>query len=335
METVYFLGIDISKKKFDGALTIDGKNFYPVDSGNTTKDIRPFFKTLTKKFGMSYSQLIVCMEHTGIYCLPLLEFLVENQIRVCLESSLQIKKSQGIVRGKNDKVDARRIALYAYKNREDLTFWRPQRLIIQKLKALLVTRERLVKVKVELQVPISECEEFIQESIHQMLAKSCRNTISTLERDIEKIEKMISDLVKEDTQLKEQYQLVTSVSGIGNITALNVIVSTGEFTRINESKKFASYSGVAPFEHSSGSSIRGKTRVSRIANITLKCLLHMAAMSAIQCDDEIKHYYQRKVAEGKNKMSVINAVRNKLISRIFSCVREKRTYQKKYEYVLA
>ena len=335
METVYFLGIDISKKKFDGALTVDGKNFYPGDSGNTPKDIKTFFKALTKKFAMSYSHLIVCMEHTGIYCLPLLEFLVENQIRVCLESSIQIKRSQGIVRGKNDKIDAQRIALYAYKNREDIAFWKPQRLPIQKLKGLLVTRERLVRVRTELKVPISEYEEFIQEPIHRMMTKSCQNTINALERDIEKIENMISDLVKEDTPLKEQYQLATLVSGIGKITALNVIVSTGEFTRITESKKFACYSGVAPFEHSSGTSIRGKTRVSKIANMTIKTLLHMAAMSAIQCDEEIKFYYQRRIGEGKNKMSVINAVRNKLISRVFACIKEKRIYQKNYKYMLA
>ena len=71
-----------------------------------------------------------------------------------------------------------------------------------------------------------------------------------------------------------------------------------------------------------------------MANMTIKKLLHLAAMSAIQYDDEIKLYYNRKVAEGKNKMSVINAVRNKLISRVFACVNNKRPYQKIYKCVL-
>ena len=83
-----------------------------------------------------------------------------------MESALQIKKSQGITRGKSDKIDAMRIAHYAYKNREELHFWEPQRAPVQKLKALLVTRDRLVKIRTQFAVPIKECEEFIVESIH-------------------------------------------------------------------------------------------------------------------------------------------------------------------------
>ena len=331
----YFLGIDISKKKFDGALTLDGKNFYQVTSGNTSKEIGTLFKTITKKFAISYSQLVICMEHTGIYCLPLLEFLVENKIRVCLESPLQIKNSQGIVRGKNDKVDAKRIAVYAYKNRESLSLWHPQRLIVQKIKALLVTRDRLVKVRTILCVPITECEEFIEKSIYKLMGKSCQKSIHALEGDIKNIEQRIDQLVKEDQSLKEQYSLATSVTGIGKITALNMMVSTGEFTRITESKKFACYSGIAPFENTSGTSIKGKPRVSNMANMTIKTLLTMGAMSAIQHDPFLRTYYKRKITAGKNSFNVINAVRNKLISRVFACVKEKRMYQKDYKYGLA
>ena len=145
----------------------------------------------------------------------------------------------------------------------------------------------------------------------------------------------IDQLVKSDAQLNQQCVLATSVPGIGKITALNMIISTGEFTRIRESKKFACYAGVAPFEHSSGSSYRGKTRVSKMAKMTLKRLLHLAAMSAIQCCDELKAFYLRKVEAGKNKMSVINAVRNKLISRVFACITNQRRYQKIYQNALA
>ena len=112
---------------------------------------------------------------------------------------------------------------------------------------------------------------------------------------------------------------------------MNVIIATGEFTRITDTKKFACYAGVAPFEHTSGSSIRGKTRVSKMANMAMKKLLHLAAISAIQYCEEIKTYYERKVLAGKNRMSVINAVRNKLITRIFMCVKQERIYQKNYQ----
>ena len=333
METLYFLGIDISKKKFDAAVTVDGKNFHELQAENLPKAIESFFKTLKIQLS-SFSNLIVCLEHTGIYCQPLLDYLVKNKIRVCVEPALQIKQSQGMTRGKNDLVDARRIALYAYKNRENLTFWKPQRYCIQKLKALLTTRERLVKIKMQLEVPLTECEEFVEPSIRKAMVSHCQKTLNSVQIDIDRIEQAIDLLVKADSVLKEHCALATSVPGIGKITALNVIISTGEFTRITDAKKFACYAGVAPFEHTSGSSIRGKTRVSKMANMTLKRLFHLAAMSAIQCCQELKTYYHRKVAAGKNKMSVINAVRNKLISRIFSCINNNRKYQKNYQYAL-
>ncbi|WP_027420416.1 transposase, partial [Crocinitomix catalasitica] len=100
---------------------------------------------------------------------------------------------------------------------------------------------------------------------------------------------------------------------------------------IKEAKKYACYSGVVPFDYSSGTSVNKRSRVSPMANKSIKTILHMAAMSAIQCEGDLKHYYLRKVAEGKNKMSVLNAVRNKLILRIFSCVNQNRIYQKKFK----
>lgn len=335
METIYFLGIDISKKKFNAALTIDGKTYHEVQVDNDPKSIQSFFEQLIKMFGFSLSQLIVCAEHTGIYGHPLLDYWVKNEVKVCMEPAVQIKQSQGMTRGKSDQIDAKRIAQYAYKNREELRFWKPQRPSIQKIKALLMTRDRLVKIKTQLEVPINECEEFIDKSIHKDIIKNCTQTLKALKLDIKKIEQTIDKLVKEDEQITQQFKFATSVPGVGKITALNLIIASGEFTTIHDAKKFACYAGVAPFEHSSGSSVRGKTRISKMANMTLKKLLHMAALSAIQCSQELKSFYERKVAQGKNKMSVINAVRNKLISRIFSCIKNKRMYQKDYNHALA
>jgi transposase len=329
METLYFLGIDISKKMVDTALTTDGKQFLETRVENHAKAIESFLTGLKRK--ISFSKLIVCLEHTGVYSHPLLDVLVKLKIKVCMEPALQIKQSQGMIRGKSDQMDAKRIALYAMRNNENLTFWQPQRHCIQKLKALLTTRERLIKIKVQLSLPVSEASEFIDEGIRKEMLRYSVGTIKSIQRDIERIETAIDHLIKSDAKLSEQFSFAISVPGIGKITALNMIVSTGEFLRIKEPKKFACYAGVAPFEHTSGSSYRGKTRVSKMANMTVKRLLHMAAISAIQCCEDMKVYYQRKVKAGKNKMSVINAVRNKLISRVFSCVTQNRYYQKIYQ----
>ncbi len=117
--------------------------------------------------------------------------------------------------------------------------------------------------------------------------------------------------------------------GIGLVTSLYLLVYSHNFDRFKDAKKLASYSGVAPFEYSSGTSIRARTKVHPMANKTLKSALHMCALSAIQHDKELKAYFEPKVKAGKNKMSVLNAVRNKLLHRVFACVREKRNYQYK------
>lgn len=334
METIYILGIDISKKKFNLALTIDAQNFYEAEVENNEKGIRTLFVNLKKRFSFNFTQLIVCMEHTGIYCQPLLDFLVKKSVKVCVESAIRIKQSQGMLRGKNDQVDAKRIASYAFKNLNELVFWKPQRAILQRLKALLATRERLSKVRVQLQVPLKECAGFVEKTVRDAMLIHCSKPLRSLEQSIQKIEEAIMQLISEDEVISNQVKLATSVPGIGNITALHVILTTGEFNLIREPKKFACYSGVAPFEHSSGTSVRGRTRVSKMANMNMKKLLHLGAMSAIQCSEELKTFYNRKVDQGKNKMSVLNAVRNKLISRIFACIKNNRMYQNNYQHVL-
>lgn len=100
-------------------------------------------------------------------------------------------------------------------------------------------------------------------------------------------------------------------------------------------KQLACYCGVAPFSKSSGTSVRHKPGISPFANRKLKSLLHLCAMAALRWDKEIKTYYERKVAEGKNKMSVINAIRNKLLQRIFAVIRDQRPYTETYQYKCA
>lgn len=331
METRYFLGVDVSKKKLDVAMTIDGKSFLEMQVENTPRAITQWYNGLKKRFCFRHDQLIICMEHTGVYCNPLVDFAQSQILPVAMESALQIKKSQGITRGKNDRIDAKRIAAYAFKNQGQLTFCPTQRNCIKRLKSLLTTRDRLVKAKGELEVAIRECADFIDQGIHREMEKHCKKTLNAIQYDIEQIQKTIQDLVRSDETLNQQYKVVSSVPGIGLITALSVIVTTNEFQKFTSAKKFACYSGVAPFEHTSGTSVRGKTRVSPLANMTIKKLMHLAAMSAVQHSQDLRQYYERKVAEGKNKMSVLNAVRNKLISRMFCCVKHNKLYQKNHQ----
>ncbi len=330
---VYFVGIDVSKSTLDIAVVKAGAVIKEEQISNEKGSLKEFLRSLRHSFNLSFEEVVVCMEHTGIYNYRALEVFHNSKIKVCLEPALQIKQSQGMTRGKDDKVDARRIALYAYKSREQLVFWRPQREIFQKLQALLTVRERLIKAKKQLQVPLQESVDFVEASIVKSMKASSQPVIKAITKQLKELDSKIRTMVELDQEIKKQYGFATSVPGVGPITALNVIIRTDGFERIKGAKQFACYAGVAPFKHQSGSSIRGKTRVSKLANMSMKTLFSLGAASAIQYNEEIKLYYQRKLAAGKNKMSVLNAVRNKLISRIFACVNEQRNYQKEYQYV--
>lgn len=150
--------------------------------------------------------------------------------------------------------------------------------------------------------------------------------IKSLEKCILQVEILLDQAINEENKVVKNYNLIKSVPGVGKVTAIEVIIATGNFTQITDPRKFACYSGVVPFEHSSGTSINTRPKVSNQANKIVKKTLHMAAMSAIQIKGELRDYYQRRVTEGKNKMSVLNAVRNKLIHRMFACVIQDRKY---------
>lgn len=126
------------------------------------------------------------------------------------------------------------------------------------------------------------------------------------------------------------FNLIVSVPGVGAATATEILVATNELKTINDPKKMACHAGVAPFEHRSGTSVRGKTQVSHQARKRLKSLFHLGAMSAIRMKGELQNYYRRKVGEGKNKMLVLNAVRNKLIHRIYAVVKRGEQYDETY-----
>ena len=163
----------------------------------------------------------------------------------------------------------------------------------------------------------------------KLLTKTIKSSLAAIDKDLKNIEAKIIDIVNEDENLKLLYKLVTSVVGIGFVTAINLLVHTNGFTILKDARKLACYCGVAPFEYSSGSSVRGKTKVHYMANKKLKCNLHMASLTAVKLDADLKAYYERKVAEGKNKMSVLNAVKNKLLARVVAVVNKQQEYVKK------
>jgi transposase len=206
---------------------------------------------------------------------------------------------------------------------------------LKKLAELSRLRQRLLGMISQLRVPLVEQKRFGDKVLNRQLQGHCRSTLQALKADLNGVQQALKELIREDAALKALFALVTSIPGIGTVVATEIILATNELQAINDPKKLACHAGVAPFEHSSGSSVRGKTRVNHQARKSLKTMLHMAAMSALQVKGELQDYYLRKVAQGKNKMLVINALRNKLIHRVYAVVKRGEKYNKNYTPTLA
>lgn len=335
MQIKNFIGIDVSKDTLDLSVVVDGKHLSHCKIKNTAKEIKVTIVRMLQNLNGSYADTVFCMEHTGIYNLPMVKWLHSNGANIWIESGIHIRRTLGLVRGKNDKVDSARIAMFAFTNRHQIRLWKPPRKVIERLSVLISQRSRLIKAKKQLQTANREQKKFIDKDIMKSLNNYTNRTVVVIEKQIIDIEKEIKEVIRSDEKLHRLYKIMISVSGVGFVTACNVLITTNEFININDPKKYACYCGVAPFEHSSGTSIKGKNRVSHFANKSIKTLFHLASMSAIGTPGDIREYYLRKIEEGKNKMSVLNAIRNKIIHRIFACVKENRIYEKNYSYSLA
>lgn len=324
----HFVGIDISKSSFDVAIlpsNSTGESEFLVFE-NTQKGINLFIKTL-KSNDLIFEQIFFCMEHTGIYGNLIISKLVELNATFCVEMSLKILRSTAIHRGKNDKLDALRIAKYALKNFDELDLYAPTKEVLLKVRLLLSLREKLMLFNVNINKHPKEVEVYNPE-LHETIEKTTKKITRFIVKQIKQVELDIQQLILNDNELKTKTQLAMSVPGIGKITALYLACFTNLFNKYNSPKQLACYCGVAPFEYSSGTSVYRKPRVHHMANKILKKHLHMGAMSAIRNDNELRNYFERKVEEGKNKMLVLNNVRNKMIQRLCAVISRGTPYLK-------
>lgn len=317
------IGIDVSKFTLDAC--IHSLQIF-IQVPNTKKGYRMLFSWVTKSTGCSLEQVLFCFEHTGMYSYVLASFMSEKQMNYVIVPGLEIKRSLGIQRGKNDQIDAKKIAQYAYRRREEVTLYQLPEKSINKIRQLLSLREKLVKQRSGFEASLKDQSDFIDSSDNKLLFSIPRKLIKELNRQIESIEKEIDLVLEESPVIMNNYRLITSIIGIGRQTALQLIVVTNNFLLFDDHRKLASYAGVAPFPCTSGISIKGKTKVSSLANMRLKSLLSACAVSAIRNDPEMKIYYSRRTELGKHKMNTINAVRNKLLARVFAVIRRGTPY---------
>jgi len=325
MKLRHFLGADLSKNSI--ALFC-----YELKSHIQIKNSSAGFKELLywlTRLQLDKDSVFLVMEHTGFYSYHLEKFLHQHRIKFAKVSALEIKRSLGLVRGKNDKIDAERIARYAFEKKDRLVAEKPVHPVIHRLQMLHSTRERLMKYRTSLSCAIKQYRCVLSSA--DPIIKTQLTLVKQVTERIQLMDQQIREcLAKADESVKQNFNLLISVTGIGNVIAAATIVKTKNFTTFKNGRKFSCFCGSAPFDHSSGKSIRKKTRVSHLADKGMKTLLTMGARTAIQHDKELKAFYERRLAMGKSKNSTINIVRNKLILRMFAVINRQAPFIQQY-----
>lgn len=325
MKLQFFIGIDISSNVLDFCVLDYNEVILEVQIQNSLKALKRLTKDL-RKLGVNNQNSWFCAEHTGVYGNSLRLVLEAEQLIYSMISATEINRSIGLVRGKNDRVDAKRIAEYCMRFSDKLKPSRlPEQSIIE-LKQLFSFRNQLVKTRSALKNNSKSMEKSLKSASQKLIIKQAKKQIKELDKLIESLEQKMMQIIDENEAIKKNYKLIKSVPGIGLMTACYMIICTENFQLFDDARKFASYAGVAPFEHRSGSSIRGVTKTSKYRNKQMKTLLNNGMTAIISGKNELGEYYRRRIKEGKHKNKVKNAVVFKMISRAFSVVKRQSPY---------
>ena len=320
MSLSHIFGIDVSKLTFDVHCQNNGRS---AAFSNDTDGFCRFRKWYDRQLpdGTHYGDAMMVMEHTGHYGTALEQWMAAQQLPFHKRSGLEIRKSSGIVRGKTDAADARMIARFAWQRRDELQPTQPKTDTELQLSQLNSLRTKLVTDRAAYKTRLKEMQAALGDSHNQTAATVTLVIMDTLDEQIDLLDKNMQSLIERDAAYYTNYRLACSVKGIGAVTAIHMLLATRNFTAFEDWRHFASWAGVAPFPYRSGSSVRGRTKISPLANRKMKSLLHQAALIAAIHDPELKAYKERKMATGKAKMSVYNAIRAKLVARVFAAVK--------------
>ena len=326
---LFIIGIDVSKDKLDVYFHDTSLHFIvPNDTGGFSKLI----EKIVNQAGSPIDEIFICFENTGKYSKELSVFLSEQHIKFHMSPALAIKRSLGLVRGKDDKIDSIRIARYAYEKQDTLPVTKLPGYKIDQIKSLMNLRGKLIKHCTAYKNGLSGLKDCYKEGETRFIRGVHENLVYQLTAQIQDTEKEIMALINDDKTMQTNYDLILSIKGVGMITAFYFIAYTANFTLFSDSRKFACYCGIAPFPYSSGKMI-GKNRVHGFANKKMKSILDMVVKSSIRYKGEFKSYFDRRINElGKSKMSTLNIIRNKIVARIFAVVNRGTPYVDLYKF---
>jgi len=316
---IKYFGIDISKDVFD--VCDNSFNYYQF------KNSISGFKKLVKLLD---SNSVCVMEATGYYHSRLAYFLLEKGLGVCVVNPLKIKRyiQMDLSKIKTDKSDSKMIQLYGKDRQPKL--WTGQSKTQQE--SLQLSRMLSVYTKQKTQLKNKIHGEEVLGTPSKVVLSSIKRSLKQLKKEMDVLEKALDKNVKKEYQ--DSLTLLKSIPGIGDKTALMLLVFTDGFQRFESSKELCSYAGITPIIRQSGSSVKGRPRISKMGNPKLRNLLFMCSFNACKYNRACKAIFDRIVAKGKSKKLALIAVCNKLLKQAFSIVKNGVPYNEDYRSTL-
>lgn len=318
------IGCDISKNTIDLFACPQTKSLKIKNNHEGFKQLQHWIAQLK----IPAADLTLIMEHTGLYSYQFEAWLHAQGIAFTKVSGLAVKRSLGMIRGKNDAIDAARLARFGLEKADLLNAQPVPDAQLEELRQLCQLREELVATRTAYLNSYQQLEHCLRDDACALNLSARQRLIDVCSEQIQAAEAQIEALRASHEPIAHSCRLLQSIVGVGPVLSTAMIIATANFTRFPNARSFACYCGTAPFEHSSGTSIRGKTRTSTMADKRIKTLLFLAASSAIRSDAELRAYYERRVAEGKHKRSVLNIIMNKLIWRMFAVIKHDRFFER-------
>lgn len=318
----YFVGIDIASSSFTVCVgSLPWKVVLkPQEFENTTDGFQALVEWLSRN-NLPAGQTIVCMEATGVYGESLAYFLHAEGYRVCVEPPLKVKRAFKPNGPKSDPVDSLQIAEYAARYQDQLRLWQPRSEILEQIRVLLATREQFVAQRTAHKNSLQNIQRKVVKT--PLAEQAHTQIIEQMKRQIQAIDQEMHRLVDDDPTFRHMLLLLLSVPGVGFLLATHLLL----LLQVSDDyRKIAAHLGVAPNEHSSGSSVYKRASSRHFGPPATRKLLYLAACSVRTHRQDFKAYFLRKTAEGKSAHLVINNIANKLIKISYAVLRTNTPY---------
>ena len=330
------VGLDISMKTYWASITIlDFNHEVRVLMSNEFENTPKGFMAMDlwlKGANIGVKQWHFTMEATGVYYEDIAHHLYEQKYAVHVILPIKAKKfAESLdVKSKTDKLDSKSLGRLGVERK--LREWQPASPIYKALKELTRERGRLVKVRSQFKNNLHALNHSYQPNKKSI--KRIESIIRTLDKNIKEIELELSAQKKKDESLKEKVDQLTSIPGVGEVTAMTVLAETNGFALIENSRQLCSYVGLDVSERQSGK-WKGKSKISKKGNSHIRAALYFPALTTIKYSPQHKEFYERIISNKKKSKIGITAVSRKLLILMYSLWKNNTTYQRKEQVNVA